>query len=80
MKKARQKKEKEIVKLQETHSEEHHDTEEGGEEPPVPVEEHHSTESHEGDKIIYQNKMHFPFITNKWFLHMIIIKARSRIY
>ena len=61
MKKARQKKEKEIVKLAETHSEEHHETEGGGEEPSVPVEEHHTTESHEGDKIIYQNKTHFPF-------------------
>lgn len=63
MKKARQKKEKEIVKLAETHSEEHHETEGGGEDSPVPVpvEEHHPTESHEGDKIIYQNKTHFPF-------------------
>lgn len=52
MKKARQKKEKEIVKLAESHSGEHHETEGGGEEPPVPVEEHHPTESHEGDKII----------------------------
>lgn len=65
MKKARQKKEKEIIKLAETDSEEHHETEEGEEESSVPVEGHHSTESHEGDKIIYQNKMHFPFITNK---------------
>lgn len=50
MKKARQKKEKEVAKLVDTHSEEQHDAEEGGEDSHVPVEEHHSTESHEGDK------------------------------
>lgn len=76
MKKARQKKEKEVAKIVEIYSEEQHDTEGSGEDPHVPVEEHHSTESHEGDKT-----KHFPlFITNKSvFLHIIIIKARSRI-
>lgn len=61
MKKARQKKEKEVAKQVESH-EEHHETEEGGEEFHASVDEAHSTESHEGDKTIYQTKFLFYFV------------------